>query len=884
MSSPEESPLPAFKKPTLFPVRCDGPEMSDNRCSNCTTSRAECTYLQTPVSTNKYSKSYVEELENRLKRMEKFVSKLVPDTDAAKAFYPQHSNSRQSPGVLSEQPRASGSRGAELTRSSSPLIIAPTPPDSANDDAPSEDEEAELDEELTETMQKLSMHPQPFRYYGKSSGLVFVRSALALKNVRTGSGLGHFLSMDGQQPWLKTFVEDDFPVFEASVFPPRDLLHALVELYFRHMSYLFPLLHEPTFMQAVKAGLHLRNGGFGATVLLVCAIGSRFTHDPRVLLPESNEHPYSAGWKWFSAVEKARRLSFAPAGLHDLQVYALMGMFLYGSNAPAGLWTVVGAGIRAAVEVGVHRKRMYSPTPNAQEELWRRAFWILMLLEWMQGYGFGRPCSIHDEDFDLALPTECDDEYWLTPEGKLLFRQPPGQPSKVSGFVQLLRLGQILSFANRTIYATNKSRAQLGHSDQQWEQRVVTELDSALNKWASSLPSHLRWNPEQENELFLVQAAMLGAFYYLHQIAVHRRFMTWSSSSARRESPISPLSTIICVNAARSTIQVVEVVYNRTGSPTHGNMRVIFVAAMILMRNMLGLKRAGGASHASMQKDLALVGKTVEMLRALQYEMHLAETLGDVLADLAAGIADPPPPPPPPPPGASSRTGLQEPATYQADTGHASPRTEPTRPSDAPAHAEAALHAHLDIDFTLPGTPSFAIPLRSDMFGQGFAMPVDGPMQLRTTEETPLPPSALHAYGLGRVPAQYVPPPQLQPQSLDAAEASTAAEIGQGLFGIGTGQMFGPDADGAATGGSMPWHPLAAPQTGPHDNSNPQAAPDHDHLAAADARLGQQDMGIDDFFMFMDDTLSMWPGVSPIFKSDDWGGYFDNAGRDGAGS
>ena len=39
-------------------------------------------------------------------------------------------------------------------------------------------------------------------------------------------------------------------------------------------------------------------------------------------------------------------------------------------------------------------------------------------------------------------------------------------------------------------YATNKSRAQLGHSDQQWEQRVIVELDSALNKWADDLPSH----------------------------------------------------------------------------------------------------------------------------------------------------------------------------------------------------------------------------------------------------------------------------------------------------------------------------------------------------------------------------------------------------------
>ena len=55
-----------------------------------------------------------------------------------------------------------------------------------------------------------------------------------------------------------------------------------------------------------------------------------------------------------------------------------MALFLYGSNAPGGPWAVVGAGIRAALEVGAHRKRMYSPTLNVEEELWRRAFWYVL--------------------------------------------------------------------------------------------------------------------------------------------------------------------------------------------------------------------------------------------------------------------------------------------------------------------------------------------------------------------------------------------------------------------------------------------------------------------------------------------------------------------------
>ena len=58
-------------------------------------------------------------------------------------------------------------------------------------------------------------------------------------------------------------------------------------------------------------------------------------------------------------------------------------------------------------------------------------------------------CQLYS--FDLALPTECDDEYWLTPEGEPLFKQPPGKPSRVTTFVCMLRLGQILALVMRTI-------------------------------------------------------------------------------------------------------------------------------------------------------------------------------------------------------------------------------------------------------------------------------------------------------------------------------------------------------------------------------------------------------------------------------------------------
>jgi hypothetical protein len=52
--------------------------------------------------------------------------------------------------------------------------------------------------------------------------------------------------------------------------------------------------------------------------------------------------------------------------------------------------------------------------------------------------------------FDLDLPIECDDEYWEQPNG-LSFKQPQDKPSRMSMFIHVMRIQQLVSYALRTI-------------------------------------------------------------------------------------------------------------------------------------------------------------------------------------------------------------------------------------------------------------------------------------------------------------------------------------------------------------------------------------------------------------------------------------------------
>ncbi len=102
----------------------------------------------------------------------------------------------------------------------------------------------------------------------------------------------------------------------------------LVRIYFTTMNIYIPLLHEPTFVQNIEKGLHLTNEAFGATLLLVCALGSRQSDDPRVLL-EGTDTWHSAGWSWFRQVLTTRNaFILAPPQIYDLQIACVSLLFI----------------------------------------------------------------------------------------------------------------------------------------------------------------------------------------------------------------------------------------------------------------------------------------------------------------------------------------------------------------------------------------------------------------------------------------------------------------------------------------------------------------------------------------------------------------------------
>lgn len=106
------------------------------------------------------------------------------------------------------------------------------------------------------------------------------------------------------------------------IYPDNDLLKSLVSLYFEKTNSIIPVLHEPTFMKSLALGQHHWDPSFGMIVLLVCALGSKYSQDSRVLVPNDTSR-LSAGWHYFCQVPVHRKSLLYKSNIYDLQYYVV---------------------------------------------------------------------------------------------------------------------------------------------------------------------------------------------------------------------------------------------------------------------------------------------------------------------------------------------------------------------------------------------------------------------------------------------------------------------------------------------------------------------------------------------------------------------------------
>ncbi|KAF7347198.1 Fungal-trans domain-containing protein [Mycena venus] len=592
-------------------VRCNSAEMPNNRCTNCITAYVECTH-----SRAKGAEARATEIP---KTAQEHVASILSTTTV---YVPSHDPTANHQ-ILVEVARYARSLEEKLaarphTIVSNTVSSNPGSPDDSSSSRTSEagaSTHAEEHEDATRILVP-SVSKRADRFFGLSSSVQFIKAAMRHMHGNTSYVVGvqrhQFWSM---QPWEKIAIE-----VPRQIFPEDDLLESLIKIYFEQVNPILGILHFPSFNQSVSDGLHLRDREFGAVVLMVCALASRHSDDPRVFLDEANSE-HSCGWKWFRQVRPFSPTFSRGTSLHQLQLICLSAIYCSAIAIPEEGWILAGLGVRLAQCAGAHHRGGYRKMEPLTAELYRRVFWILVVADTIMSSFNGRPSITKPGDFDVDLPAACDDEFWGIPNAV----QPPGKPSTGAFMPVYLQLMLIFGQIQRAVYPVNgKMRL---HEE-------IVELDSALNRWIDIIPQHLRWDPHQQNQIFLDQSAVLYSTYYHAQILIHRPFIPAPGKESIPSMTQFP-SLAICAAAARSIGHVLDVQARRGRGLLHypSLMTALFDSAVVLLVNVWAIV-GGGKSRTQdhFTRATADVQNCVRVLRRYERRWRSAGRDCDIIS------------------------------------------------------------------------------------------------------------------------------------------------------------------------------------------------------------------------------------------------------------
>ena len=189
-------------------------------------------------------------------------------------------------------------------------------------------------------------------------------------------------------------------------------------------------------------------------------------------------------------------------------------------------WITLGVAVRLAHILGLHvgytdpeKKTWGYMAPQSQRaEIRRRTWYSLYVLDRLVSLQVGRPPAISDNSFNVARPSNADDESHDWESSQVLVDSK--DPSPGDYFLQMIDLSTIIGHALQELNKPPESvDAQLSRSQ---------TLDGELSLWRDRLPSPLRFNKIQfldKLSSFKKQRNMLAIKYHHLRALIYRPFL-----------------------------------------------------------------------------------------------------------------------------------------------------------------------------------------------------------------------------------------------------------------------------------------------------------------------------------------------------------------------
>ncbi|KAI3541990.1 hypothetical protein CSPX01_07217, partial [Colletotrichum filicis] len=366
-------------------------------------------------------------------------------------------------------------------------------------------------------------------------------------------------------------ADEDLPVYDPNdPAPVHPLVLHLVKIFFLHLGCNYPFLKEGNFTRMVK-----EKRVEPILVDAVCALAARFSDSPQLGHSKDEEASHAEQGQFYAHRAKAATVDTFPCpSVGAVQALLMMAYEGFGADQDSALWMYLGLAIRMAVDLGLQkmvgviyqgeRDPWYTrhgdqassdagATDGPQEDdngLTREeqleveqertdTFWAVFVLDRVISSGTGRPVTIRDDDFELALPVST-----LDPAS--------GWPAPFPVFIQIIHLyGRVSDVLNNIRNAndlTSEKWAKLSRMEHELT-KLYQKQDPRLHFSVSNFKTYLKLG--QGTNFILLHFWFHALIIILHQPTLLTPF-----GSLRSTHQLLPNSRELSMSSAKTIADI----------------------------------------------------------------------------------------------------------------------------------------------------------------------------------------------------------------------------------------------------------------------------------------------------------------------------------------
>ncbi|KIX04251.1 uncharacterized protein Z518_07805 [Rhinocladiella mackenziei CBS 650.93] len=333
--------------------------------------------------------------------------------------------------------------------------------------------------------------------------------------------------------------------------PSKRVTDYLLSTYLGAVHWFMMVFHEPTLRTSYEALMATRRCARARSnhiifMVLLLSLGAHYA-------PEEEVHRKFPSFQLetfqrlsLKRVEDSLHTLYDAAELESVQVCVLLGSYYMYHGRPNLAFVVLGAGLRCAQLMSLHKESAWRWQSEMAKEERRRTFWALFVFDRFAATIFGRPCGIPNGEIDVKIPENIGDTTTQHPNFRSTAAMPDGTIEPVTTFSYMkykFKLYQISSPIIGDLYFHRSPSVSALAAK-------VSRINDELVNWFNVLPPELKLEELCRNPVepatpstrpFMLQALALQIAYDNVQILLHRPLLSQDLRSFKVGSrPLEP--------------------------------------------------------------------------------------------------------------------------------------------------------------------------------------------------------------------------------------------------------------------------------------------------------------------------------------------------------